>query len=88
MQEAHPAASRGSIRPAPDHREVARSAAGSEFEAMTQKPIIRGRYERFATGILALALGFLLMPISIYLWTIAELVIGVFRWSFGPAVPL
>jgi len=54
---------------------------------MTQ-PIIRGRYERFATCVLAFVLGMLLMPISIYLWSIGELIAGLFHWSFGSAVPL
>jgi len=49
---------------------------------MTQ-PIIRGRYERVASGVLAFVLGWALMAASIYLQTILECIGGLFWWSFG-----
>lgn len=54
---------------------------------MTQ-PIIRGRYERFASGILAFTLGWALMAAAIYLQTIIELIGGLLWWSFASGILL
>ena len=49
---------------------------------MTQ-PIIRGRYERLATGVLAFVLGWALVGVGAYLQTIFEAIGGLLWWSFG-----
>lgn len=65
------------------HARTARHRTNPRGPQGFQMSIIRRPYERFAAGILAFFIGFLLIPISIYVRTIAETVVGLLWWSFG-----